>query len=180
MSVNSGLSPVKINTVIIQDFNHDEILDFAKLAKTRNVEIRFIEFMPFGDFSLWQSEKIITSKEIEDLVRTKYELTPAEITQNGPAKMFDIKGGVGKIGFISPVSTHICHRCNRMRLTSEGTIKPCLFGDEEYDVKALLRQGAPDGEIEDFIRHAVGAKPERKAEMGQIRKCQRSLRHIGG
>ncbi|HEY3275038.1 MAG TPA: GTP 3',8-cyclase MoaA [Syntrophorhabdaceae bacterium] len=180
MSVNSGLSPVKINAVIIQGFNDDEILDFAKLAKTRNVEVRFIEFMPFGDFDLWQSARIITSREIEDLVRTRYDLSPSKDSQNGPAKMFDIKGGVGKIGFISPVSTHICPRCNRMRLTSHGTIKPCLFGDEEYDVKKLLREGASDDEIGEFVKFAVGAKPERKAEIGQIRKCQRSLRHIGG
>jgi GTP 3',8-cyclase len=180
LSVNSGLSPVKINAVIIQDFNDDEILDFAKLARTRNVEIRFIEFMPFGESGLWQSAKIITSREIEDLVRTRYELSPSSISQDGPAKMFDIKGGVGKIGFISPVSTHICSQCNRIRLTSQGSIKPCLFGDEEYDVKTMLREGAPDEEIRAFVKNTVKAKPERKAEMGQIRKCQRNLRHIGG
>jgi GTP 3',8-cyclase len=180
LSVNSGMSPVKINAVIIQDFNDDEILDFAKLAKTRNVEVRFIEFMPFGEFDLWQSAKIITSQEIEDLVRTRYELAPSFISQDGPARMFDIKGGVGKIGFISPISTHICHKCNRIRLTSQGTLKPCLFGDEEYDVKTLLREGASDDEIRAFVKNTIKAKPERKAEIGQIRKCQRSLRHIGG
>ncbi len=180
MSVNSGLSPVKINAVIIQGFNDDEIFDFARLAKTRNVEIRFIEFMPFGEMDLWQSAKIITSREIETLVRTRYELSPSAASQDGPAKMFDIKGGVGKIGFISPVSTHICSQCNRMRLTSHGTIKPCLFGDEEYDARTMLREGAPDEEIRAFVRETVRAKPERKAEMGRIRKCQGSLRHIGG
>ena len=180
MSVKAGLSPVKINTVIIQDFNDDEILSFAKLAKTRNVEVRFIEFMPFGDSGLWQHSKIITSQEIENLIRTKYTLEPSSSTHNGPARMFDIKGGVGRIGFISPVSTHICNRCNRIRLTAQGTIRPCLFSDEEYDVKTMLRGGASDEEIRDFVREAVKAKPERKAEIGQIRKCQRNLRSIGG
>ncbi len=180
MSVKAGLSPVKINTVIIQGFNEDEILSFAKLAKTRNVEVRFIEFMPFGDFALWQDSKIITSQEIEDLIRTKYTLEPSSNTHNGPARMFDIKGGIGRIGFISPVSTHICNRCNRIRLTAQGTIRPCLFSDEEYDVKTMLRGGASDEEIRDFVREVVKAKPERKAEMGQIRKCQRNLRSIGG
>jgi GTP 3',8-cyclase len=180
MSVKTGLSPVKINTVIIHGFNDDEILDFAKLAKTRNVDIRFIEFMPFGDFELWQSSGIITSQEIEALIRTEYEITPGTVPDRGPARMFDIEGGKGRIGFISPVSTHICHACNRMRLTSEGAIKPCLFGDEEFDVKAMLRGGASDEEIAAFILSAARAKPERKAEMGQIRKCQRNLQHIGG
>lgn len=180
MSVKAGLTPVKINTVIIQGFNDDEILDFAKLARTRPVEVRFIEFMPFGAADLWHDSKIITSEEIEARIRTRYELLPSLDSHRGPARMFDVKGGLGRIGFISPVSTHICGRCNRIRLTSAGAIKPCLFSDEEYDLKALLRRGASDDEISAFIRGAVRAKPEKKAEMGQIRKCQRSLRHIGG
>jgi len=183
MSVKSGLNPVKINTVIIQNFNDDEILDFAKLAKTRNVEIRFIEFMPFGSSDLWHSAHIITSTEIEETIRTKYEIAPVPKSRKGPegpARVFRIKGGVGRVGFISPISTHICHECNRIRLTAHGTIKPCLFGDEEFDVKSMLRSGASDDEIRAFIKDSVKAKPERKAEIGQIRKCQRSLRQIGG
>jgi len=183
MSVKSGLNPVKINTVIIQNFNDDEILDFAKLAKTRNVEIRFIEFMPFGSSDLWHSAHIITSTEIEETIRTKYVITPVPKSRKGPegpARVFQIKGGVGRVGFISPISTHICHECNRIRLTAHGTIKPCLFGDEEFDVKSMLRSGASDDEIRAFIKDSVKAKPERKAEIGQIRKCQRSLRQIGG
>lgn len=183
MSVKSGLNPVKINTVIIQDFNDDEILDFAKLAKTRNVEIRFIEFMPFGNSDLWHSAHIITSTEIEEIIGKKYVITPLPRSRKGPegpARVFHIKGGVGRIGFISPISTHICHRCNRIRLTAQGTIKPCLFADEEYDVKSMLRSGASDEEIRAFVKDTVRAKPERKAEIGQIRKCQRSLRQIGG
>jgi GTP 3',8-cyclase len=183
MSVKSGLNPVKINVVIIQGFNDDEILDFAKLAKTRNVEIRFIEFMPFGSSELWHSARIITSDEIEGIIRTKYELTPFSKPHEGPegpARVFKIKGGVGRLGFISPVSTHICHSCNRIRLTSQGTIRPCLFADEEFDVKSMLRSGASDDEIRAFIRDTVRAKPERKAEINQIKKCQRNLRHIGG
>ena len=183
MSVKSGLNPVKINTVIIENFNDDEVLDFAKLAKTRNVEIRFIEFMPFGSSDLWHSAHIITSTEIEEIIKTKYVITPLPRSHKGPegpARVFHIKGGVGRIGFISPISTHICHECNRIRLTAHGTIKPCLFGDEEYDVKSMLRSGASDDEIRAFIKDTIKAKPERKAEIGQIRKCQRSLRQIGG
>jgi cyclic pyranopterin phosphate synthase len=180
MSLAAGLVPVKINAVIIQGFNDDEILDFAKLAKTRRVEVRFIEFMPFGAADLWHGSKIVTSGEIETTIRTKYELHPSIGSHRGPAKMFDIKGGLGRIGFISPVSSHICHQCDRIRLTSGGAIRPCLFSDEEFDVKTMLRNGSSDEEIAALVKGTVEAKPERKAEMSQIKKCQKSLRHIGG
>jgi GTP 3',8-cyclase len=180
MSVRSDLSPVKINTVIIRGFNDDEVLDIAKLAKTQKVEVRFIEFMPFGNFGFWQNSRVITSQAIEDLIRTKYILEPFSSLENGPATTYEVKGGMGRIGFISPLSSHLCDRCNRIRLTSRGTIRPCLFSDEEYDVKVLIRRGASDKEIRAFLKEVVKAKPEKKGEAGQIRKCQRNLRHIGG
>ena len=176
----AGLNPIKINTVIIKGFNDDEILDFAKLAKTFNHHIRFIEYMPFGDSNMWDSSKIITSAEIEERIRSVYELEPFASKDKGPAKMFQINGGAGKVGFISPVSSHICSECNRLRLTANGMIRPCLFSDTEYNVKALIRGGKSDEEIKAFIRDTVNVKPEKKREIGQIKKCQRSLRHIGG
>ncbi len=179
-AIYASLDPIKINTVIIKGFNDDEILNFVKAAKKWNHHVRFIEFMPFGDASLWNSTEIITSRQIEDVIRTAYNLTPSLSGDNGPAKVFDIEGGSGKIGFISPVSTHICAECNRIRLTSSGMIRPCLFSDTEYDVKALLRGGKSDEEIKAFVKGVVRVKPEKKLEMGQIRKCQRSLRSIGG
>ena len=179
-SIYAGLDPIKVNTVIIKGFNDDEILSFVKAAKKYNHHVRFIEFMPFGDASLWNSTEIITSQQIEDTIRTAFDLTLSTHNDKGPARMFDIAGGSGKIGFISPVSTHICSECNRIRLTSGGMIRPCLFSDTEYDVKALLRGGKSDEEIKAFVKEVVRVKPEKKQEMGQIRKCQRSLRSIGG
>ncbi|MEN6617680.1 MAG: radical SAM protein, partial [Syntrophorhabdus sp.] len=176
----SGLNPIKINTVIIKGFNDDEIMDFVKIARKWDHEIRFIEFMPFGDTSLWNSTEIVTSKQIEDIIRQKYELIPSSRPGRGPARVFDIAGGSGRIGFISPVSSHICAECNRIRLTSQGMIRPCLFSDVEYDVKRLLRSGENDEAIKNFIRNVVKVKPERKLEMGSIRKCQRTVRNIGG
>jgi GTP 3',8-cyclase len=176
----SGLSPIKINTVIIKGFNDDEIMDFVKIARKWDHEIRFIEFMPFGDTSLWNCTEIITSKQIEDTIRKEYVLIPSLRTGKGPAKVYDIEGGSGRIGFISPVSSHICAECNRIRLTSQGMIRPCLFSDVEYNVKSLLRGGKDDQAIKEFIRDVVKVKPERKLEMGSIRKCQRTLRNIGG
>lgn len=176
----AGLRPIKINTVIIKDFNDDEILDFVRIARKWDHEVRFIEFMPFGDSSLWKSTEIITSGQIEEVIRSKFELVPSGRSDKGPAKVFDIGGGSGRVGFISPVSSHICAECNRIRLTANGMIRPCLFSDVEYDVKSLIRSGKSDDEIREFIRGVVKVKPERKLEMGAIRKCQRSLRNIGG
>jgi cyclic pyranopterin phosphate synthase len=176
----SGLSPIKINSVIIKGFNDDEILDFAKLSIRYNHHIRFIEYMPFGDSGLWDRSKIVTSSEIEARIREAYELESSVNNEKGPAKMFNIKGAAGKIGFISPISSHICSECNRIRLTSNGRIRPCLFSDVGYNVKKLLREGKSDEEIKSFIIGIVKVKPERKDEIGQIKKCQRSLQHIGG
>lgn len=175
-----GLNPVKINTVIIKGFNDDEILDFARFAKVWDVQVRFIEFMPFGESTLWNGSKIIPSREVQEIIKSTYHLTPSPNSHKGPAKMFDIEGTLGQVGFISPVSTHICSECNRIRLTSSGMIKPCLFSDTEYDVKKLLREHGSDESLKKFISDCVRAKPERKHEIGAVKKCQASLRHIGG
>ncbi len=177
---SAGLCPVKINTVIIKDFNDDEVLDFVAFAQNENVEVRFIEFMPFGDTGLWDSSKVVTSAELQAYIKKTYELVPSTNSHKGPARVFKIPGQHGKIGFISPISTHICSDCNRLRLTSDGKIKPCLFSDREYDVKGLLRGGKSDEEIAHAVVEIVRAKPEKKFESGVIRKCQRSMRGTGG
>jgi cyclic pyranopterin phosphate synthase len=177
---DAGLHPVKINTVIIRGFNDDEVLDFAAFAKERELEVRFIEFMPFGEGALWDRSKIISSAELEGMIREEHDLSPGTNSNHGPARMFRLNGSAGQVGFISPMSTHICHACNRIRLTPDGKLKPCLFSDMEHDVKALLRAGAGDEEVADFMKAAVKSKPERKQEAGSIRMCQRSMRNIGG
>lgn len=178
-AVHAGLNPIKINTVVIKGFNDGEILDFAKLAKDHDYHVRFIEYMPFGDSNLWKTVETITSREIEERIRSLYDLEPAAATK-GPAKMFNMKAGSGKIGFISPVSGHICAGCNRIRLKSNGMIRPCLFSDAEYDIKKLLRGGKTDEEIMDAVKEIVRVKPERRQEFARIRKCRKGMRHIGG
>jgi cyclic pyranopterin phosphate synthase len=179
-SIYSGLRPLKINAVIIKGFNDDEILHFARLAYKWDIHVRFIEFMPFGNSSLWDSSTIIPSAEIQAQIEKVYRLEPESNVSRGPAKMFTVQGGTGKIGFISPMSTHLCAECNRIRLTSSGMIRPCLFSDTEHDIKHLLRSNASDDDIKDRIVRVVKTKPERKFESGYIRKCQRSMRDIGG
>jgi GTP 3',8-cyclase len=179
-SMHAGFAPIKLNAVIIRGFNDDEVLDFAALAGRWNLHVRFIEFMPFGDSGLWDASRIVPSAEIRGLIGQHYELTPSSEAHRGPAEMFSLSEGTGKIGFISPVSSHICSRCNRIRLTSEGMLRPCLFSDEEYDIKSLLRGGATEETIRERVLEVVRAKPEKKGDTGYIRKCQRSMRQIGG
>ena len=179
-SREAGLKPIKINTVIIKDFNDDEIYDFVDFAKTWDLQVRFIELMPFGQSALWDSSKGVSSAALKDLIQKKYELVPSRNTDAGPAVMYAINGSKGKVGFISPMSSHICAECNRIRLTPEGKLKPCLFSDDEYDVKGLLRGGATDEAIRCLVADVVRAKPERKLETGAIKKCQRNMRTIGG
>lgn len=179
-SLEVGLKPVKINTVIIKGFNDDEIIDFVRLAQRYDLEVRFIEFMPFGEEGFWRKERVIPSQAIQEEVKRHFGLRESEDSKDGPANVFELEGGRGKIGFISPMSSHFCDRCNRLRLTSTGMIRPCLFSQTEYDVKRLLRMSALEEEIKALIRKAVIEKPEKKEEEGRIKKCQRSLRYIGG
>jgi len=179
-ALNSGLKPVKINTVIMKDINDDEIIDFANLAKNLDVEVRFIEFMPFGEAGFWNEKRVVPSESIKRQIGEFFELDQDVNSEKGPAVVYKIKGGKGKIGFISPLSTHICRECNRIRLTSEGMIKPCLFSDIEYNLKEVLRRGGSDYEVEHLIIRAVEEKPEKMEKHGSIKKCQRNLRHIGG
>lgn len=175
-----GLKPVKINTVIMKGINDDEVIDFVNLAKNLEVEVRFIEFMPFGQVGFWSEQRVISSEALKDQIRHFFEIEKDFTCEKGPAYVYKIKGGKGRIGFISPISSHICSECNRIRLTSMGMIKPCLFSDVEYDLKKLLRSGADDKKIEELVIKAVKEKPEKKDEHGQVKKCQRNLRHIGG
>jgi cyclic pyranopterin phosphate synthase len=179
-AMSAGLRPVKLNTVIIAGFNDDEILDFAELARRWDIQVRFIEFMPFGDTSLWDRSQIVTSDTIYGIINDRYPLSSSPERGRGPAQTFSMEGGRGKIGFISPLSSHLCATCNRIRLTARGTIRPCLFSEKEFDIKSLIRSGMSDEELRDRIRGIVREKPERRVETGVMKKCQRSMRDIGG
>jgi cyclic pyranopterin phosphate synthase len=143
--IEAGIKPIKINyCLIIRGFNDDEILDFARMANEKGLHVRFIEFMPFGEQGLWDSSKVVSSSEIEGIIKTSYTLEPSSNYGGGPAQMFKINGGNGQVCFISPVSTHLCSRCNRVRLTADGMLRPCLFSTTEYDVKAFAGNCSDD------------------------------------
>jgi len=139
-SLAAGLR-VKINAVALRGINTDEIADFVRLAQDAPLDIRFIEFMPVGDGNQWRPENYIAASDVLALAGQVAELVPDEQTHlsGGPAKMYRIVGGRGRFGVISPLSEHFCDSCNRLRITSDGKLRTCLFSDREYRLRPLLR-----------------------------------------
>jgi len=167
-ALKAGLLPIKINTVLIKGINDDEVEDFTRLTLGRPLNIRFIEFMPSGeDLKENYRDKFISVLEIKEKLIKKYLLDPVKIsTANGPAKYYQIKGGQGTIGFITALSQHFCETCNRIRLTSEGKLRPCLFSNTEVDIKQAIRNAKTDDKIirskiiRNSIEKAISIKPE--------------------
>jgi cyclic pyranopterin phosphate synthase len=157
---NAGLVPIKINMVPIRGLNDDEIADFAKITLTSPYQVRFIEFMPFVTENMWSQEKFISAEEIKSIVEQTGNLVPAKTRKSGPARYFRFDGAAGVVGFISPISNHFCKECNRLRLTADGKLRPCLFSETEIDLKPALRNNGPDAEIKRLIELSISVKPE--------------------
>jgi cyclic pyranopterin phosphate synthase len=154
---DAGFDPVKINTVVMRGINDDEILDFAKMTYEDGWHVRFIELMPFKDVA-----EFIPSLELREYISSLDKLEPcASATGNGPAISYRLAGARGTIGFISPLTEpSFCSRCNRMRLTPDGKLRPCLLGEDEIDLKMALRNNASIEELKSLILKAIVSKPE--------------------
>ena len=180
----AGLRPVKVNVVLMKGFNDDELEDFAGLTLDRDWEVRFIELMPMGPNGFWDRDKVITTAEIASRLRRSFSgLEPLDRGKgSGPATRFRIAGHRGTVGFISPVSSHFCAVCNRLRLTADGKLRTCLFSDHETDIVPLLRGSATDGEILKTIRDAIRKKPHGHGITSDSipSVCARTMSHIGG
>ncbi len=155
-----GISPVKINAVVLRGINDDEIEDLAALTLKYPFHIRFIEYMPMGESAIEKQQQVLT-KEIREKIESKLgKLVPVERNFNdGPAKKFQIAGAKGIVGFITPISSHFCSECNRLRLTSRGTLRPCLLNNYEKDIINPLRNGASDDELKKIIVATLAKKP---------------------
>jgi len=158
---NAGLLPVKINMIPMRGVNDDEIEDFATLTMFTPHHVRFIELMPVGPLLHSVDKMFVPTVETKKRVSSLAQFTPVEVNKSGPALYYRFANAPGCLGFISPVSQHFCASCNRLRLTCDGKIKPCLFSGKEVDVRSALRSGAPDTEIERLLKLAVEIKPER-------------------
>lgn len=148
-----GLAPVKINTVITRGCNDDEVLDFVELARRTGVAVRFIEYMPFDGQKPWSSSLLVSGREILSMIEERYPLVALERERGSTARNYRFRDGArGEVGVITSMTEPFCGDCDRVRLTADGKIVPCLFSRDEYDLKPLLRGGASDEELAEFIR----------------------------
>lgn len=178
-----NLVPLKINVVIIRGINDDEIIDFAKLTIDNEYHLRFIEYMPIGRDNMWDISKFVSSEELKENIKSACgDLFAVHgIDGGGPAKYFKLSGAKGSIGFIGAISDHFCSSCNRLRLTSDGRIRGCLFSDTEVNAREAIRQGCPDEEIKTLLFKAISIKPaEHYLEERAYRGTQRTMSEVGG
>jgi cyclic pyranopterin phosphate synthase len=181
---DAGLSPIKINVVAIQGFNDSEIIDFARLTIANDYQVRFIEFMPIGNGNGWHQEKYLSGLKIRTIIEEHHMLEPVLRNQEGmrgPAELYRLPGAQGMIGFINPISSHFCTTCNRLRLTADGKLRPCLFADQEIDILQPLRSAGTDEELKLLLHEALSSKPKGHTVMEPtFRKCTRDMVAIGG
>jgi len=175
-----GLSPVKINMVVMAGINDDEVLDFAARTISQGWHVRFIEFMPTAGVS-GNGLQFVSAADIKRQLAPLGELEPClPHVGNGPARYFRFPGSQGSVGFISPLSEHFCFHCNRLRLTADGKLRPCLLSDEEIDLKSPLRRGVSREDLKGLIEAAVAKKPLRhRLAEGQM-PLNRPMTQVGG
>jgi cyclic pyranopterin phosphate synthase len=173
--------PIKINAVAMRGFTEEEVLPLARFARETPYQVRFIEFMPLDADRAWTKAKMLTGEEIRAEIETVYKLEPEPREPSSTARVYRFADGVGRIGFINPVSEPFCADCNRVRLTADGRLRTCLFSLNETDLRTPLREGADDDEVEEIIRAAVWRK-ELKHHVGEKGFIQpaRSMSAIGG
>lgn len=176
-----GFQPVKVNCVVLKGVNDDELPNLALLARDRPIQVRFIELMPTGSWQEWQRHFLPMTEVHRRLAGLGRLREIASGDTDGPARIFRISGFAGSLGFISPMSSHQCGACNRLRLTALGRVRPCLLGDAEVDVREALRRNCSDAELEAILLEAMRRKNGR-AEFSRETQAfsRRSMAAIGG
>ena len=179
-SIEAGLSPVKINVVVMRGINDDEIIEFAKFGRERGVIVRFIEFMPLDADEKWSTLSVVSLEEIFSTINSVY---PLEVVKrsNAPASRFRYIDRQGEIGIVASVTQKFCDTCDRIRITADGQFRNCLFSNEEFDLKEALRSESSDKEICELLEMAVSAKREGHG-IGNVDfiRPARSMSQIGG
>lgn len=175
-AIVAGLTPVKINTVIIKGFNDDEIMNFVQLTLNEPLYIRFIELMPIGQVGTSGKYEFVSNEEILSKLQG---IKPVKMEDGAVAKYYQFPGALGKIGFINPISDHFCSDCNKIRLTSDGKLKPCLHSNEEIDLKEVLDKN-DFGLLKETIKQTILNKPERHYLKENPEIVSREMNKIGG
>jgi GTP 3',8-cyclase len=178
----AGLEPVKVNAVILRGFNEDQIVPFAQFSRDEGVIVRFIEFMPLEEDRLWSPDVVVGFNEMLDILNSFRPLVPLPATTFGETAMrYTFDDGLGEVGIIAPVSKAFCGACSRIRLTSDGKIRTCLFSQSDHDLYAILKRGGTDGDLAAFIQETI-EKKEARHHIGEpgFLKPSRSMVHIGG
>lgn len=181
-AIEAGLAPIKLNCVVMRGQNDDELVEFAKLTRERPIYVRFIELMPVEENLEMQPDAYISAEEILARLRAEGALEPTSGPGgNGPARYFAFAGAQGAVGVISPLSHDYCERCNRVRLSADGRLRLCLFGDYHIDLRTPLRSGASREEIASIFTGAMLIKPERHhLDIGKTASAMRAFSEIGG
>lgn len=155
----TGFAPLKFNAVVLRGINDDELCDLVRFAHERKSQMRFIEFMPMGAARKDERNQTVTMKEMLERLKEQFDLVPEETSGvSDPARGWTCRRTGARVGFITSMSEHFCDSCSRMRLTAEGGLRPCLHQDAEVDLKAVLRSGADDSEIENAFQRAADLK----------------------
>jgi cyclic pyranopterin phosphate synthase len=177
----AGLWPLKVNCVLMRGFNEDQIIPFGMFAREEGVTVRFIEFMPLEEDRKWTPNTVVTLDEILARMAEYRPLVEIPHARSETARRYRFDDGVGEIGIIAPVSHPFCGHCSRIRITSDGKIRTCLFSVWDHDLHAQMRRGASDEELEDFIRGVV-QKKEARHHIGEADfvPASRTMVHIGG
>jgi cyclic pyranopterin phosphate synthase len=177
----AGLAPVKVNCVLMRGFNEDQIIPFGMFAREENVIVRFIEFMPLEEDRVWSPDVVVTMNEILERMAEYRPLVEIPRARSETARRYRFDDGIGEIGIIAPVSHPFCGHCSRIRITSDGKIRTCLFSIVDHDLHELMRRGATDDQLAEFIRDVVGRKEERH-HIGEpdFVRASRTMVHIGG
>ena len=177
----AGLWPVKVNCVLLRGFNEDQIIPFGMFAREEGVIVRFIEFMPLEEDRVWSPSVVVALDEILTRMAEYRRLVEIPRGRSETARRYRFEDGVGEIGIIAPVSHPFCGHCSRIRITSDGKIRTCLFSVCEHDLHELMRRGASDAELAEFVRTVVGRKEERH-HIGEpdFVPASRTMVHIGG
>ncbi|HLN34569.1 MAG TPA: GTP 3',8-cyclase MoaA [Nitrososphaeraceae archaeon] len=170
---------IKINTVVIRNWNDDEIINFAKFARDYNVLLRFIEFMPLDGTGIWNNDLVVSKNEIINKISSNFmdifPLKDSNYQCSDPETIYNFADGKGKIGFISSITEPFCNNCDRVRLTSDGKFLTCLFDQKGYDLKSLIRSGKTDKDIMDYIYMCQKKKPEGIVELIRLNALKPTL-----